>query len=250
MIFRIGDKAARLIGISPILPEILFGLLLSPSVAGLMPKPYAECQHKDDFQCSDDAVFNAILFGGPDHKLNGLLRDRELCQDERLSWEHHVHNGTLGSDDGNLSILSHSDCAILQDGLSGIRGGDEDMLNACGAFNKLVVCAQDKCKAEINYLCSWEPDVFTMLGRAGLSLMVFESGMRFDPHKFAQSDIMCWSVLAPFLCICSATSSGIVMTTFLRFRDGTPPEDMFLPGLAVGLAFGPTSAGVAMKLLA
>ena len=41
------QEAARLIGISTIVPEIAVGLALSPSVIGLMPKPYAECQHKD-----------------------------------------------------------------------------------------------------------------------------------------------------------------------------------------------------------
>merc|ERR1719183_2527970 len=54
---------------------------------------------------------------------------------------------------------------------------DEDLR---GKLDVWTGCIQTQCNAELGALCGAEPDMFTLIGHAGVSMMIFESGMHFD----------------------------------------------------------------------
>eukprot|EP00971_Amphidinium_carterae_P135107 2677719-Amphidinium_carterae.1 len=110
----------------------------------------------------------------------------------------------------------------------------------CETFTGLVECAETECEAEIDHACTEEPNVFTMVGHAGVSLMVFESGMHFDFEKGARVGLGACMVAVV------GTILPIVAGMFMTWLFGAP---MYPDGLAVGVALTPTSPVVALKLL-
>lgn len=46
-------------------------------------------------------------------------------------------------------------------------------------FKTWKKCMKKKCFKHMNHECNAEPDVFTLVGHLGVSLMIFESGMHF-----------------------------------------------------------------------
>ena len=48
---------------------------------------------------------------------------------------------------------------------------------------KFQECLEKTCHSEISHECQLTPDVFTLIGLAGVALMIFESGMHFDFEK-------------------------------------------------------------------
>ena len=54
---------------------------------------------------------------------------------------------------------------------------------AGGSYHSYEECLEKGCHAEINHGCQLTPDVFTLIGHAGVALMIFESGMHFDFQK-------------------------------------------------------------------
>mmetsp|Transcript_37267 Transcript_37267/g.68180 ORF Transcript_37267/g.68180 Transcript_37267/m.68180 type:complete len:611 (-) Transcript_37267:246-2078(-) len=224
-------KLARVIGVSTIVFEIVTGLALSPQLLGLMPPPYAECQHHNDYDCNRGAV-KASMLQGHSHNLYHLLVHHDLCEDELMDWERYgVSTGghrRLASSEGDEVCTP----AICED--------DANSSNVCLSLASLTDCAVDECEKEIDHLCIEEPNVFTMVGHAGVSLMIFESGMHFDFKQAAQVGPSACAVAV--LGTCLPVVSGLLLTYAFGYK-------AYPDGLAVGVTLAPTSVGIALKLL-
>jgi len=226
-------KLARVVGVSTIVFEIVTGLALSPQLLGLMPPPYAECQHHNDYNCNRGAV-KASMLEGHSNNLYHLLLHHDLCEDEVEAWERHgVSTGgahrRLAEASGEEEVCHSAICA-----------NDDNSSSLCLSLTSLTDCAVDECEKEIDHLCIEEPNVFTMVGHAGVSLMIFESGMHFDFKQAAQVGPSACAVAV--LGTCLPVVAGLLLTSAFGYK--TYPD-----GLAVGVTLAPTSVGIALKLL-
>lgn len=96
------------------------------------------------------------------------------------------------------------------------------------------------CEAEISHHCGLTPDVFTLIGHAGVALMIFESGMHFDFEKAK-------TVGVPACCVAVlGTILPLIAGTLLMMAFGRP---VFPDGISAGTALAPTSVGIALRLL-
>ena len=88
--------------------------------------------------------------------------------------------------------------------------------------------------------CGSFPDFFTLIGHAGVGLMIFESGMHFD---FEKAKI----VGPPAVCVAFlGTVLPLVVGSLLTVMFGRP---LMPDGIAAGTALAPTSVGIALRLL-
>eukprot|EP00929_Paragymnodinium_shiwhaense_P004809 TRINITY_DN105_c0_g5_i1.p1 TRINITY_DN105_c0_g5~~TRINITY_DN105_c0_g5_i1.p1 ORF type:complete len:981 (-),score=261.70 TRINITY_DN105_c0_g5_i1:347-3289(-) len=215
-------KLAKFIGVSSIVFEMGIGLLLSPSLLGLMPPPYAECTFKNEFNspyrkalydCSSEAAEAAVL--DEQHELRSLMEQRK---------EHSY--GYCGDE---------SKAYFALDGASTI--GD---LVEGAELDAYTACMSTECVAELTYLCGTEPDFFTLIGHTGVSMMIFESGMHFDfdKAKIVGPKACVVAVFGTFLPIIAAI---IIMTYIFQYD--------LKYGIAAGVSLAPTSVGIALKLL-
>mmetsp|Transcript_17983 Transcript_17983/g.41991 ORF Transcript_17983/g.41991 Transcript_17983/m.41991 type:complete len:1150 (+) Transcript_17983:115-3564(+) len=330
-------KVARQFKVSTIVFEIIVGLILSPSLIGLMPPPYAECQHRGDYKCKTWEIEEAIV-QGPDEHVYQMLHHHAYCLHERQQWEAFSFNAksrrllfgetrsrrlsvprrlTHGGhgEDGNHETTEHAHATTLaattheghggseheheatttqaaategheggeheegEEGEEGEAEGEEgpegelegeeeegieydgehlveetyfnhtlchaeivpeELEPACHAFEILVECTEKKCEEHVNSLCIQEPNIFTLTGHAGVSLMIFESGMHFDFEKARKVGPKACAVA--LLGTCLPIIAGMLMTAAFG-------EAMYPDGLAVGVALAPTSVGIALKLL-
>jgi len=109
-----------------------------------------------------------------------------------------------------------------------------------GSDASYVQCIERTCEADVAAHCGHSPSVFTLIGHAGVALMIFESGMHFDFEKAA--------AVGPQACLVAllGTILPFASGTFLMMLYGKP----LLPdALAVGTALAPSSVGIALRLL-
>jgi Kef-type K+ transport system membrane component KefB len=101
-------------------------------------------------------------------------------------------------------------------------------------------CLLAKCNAHQLHECAATPDIFTVIGHMGVSMMIFEAGMHVDFAKVKKVGIKA-CIVAVF-----GTFAPIILGTILigLFGYGYYPN-----GLAVGISLSPTSIGIALKLL-
>merc|ERR1712113_398098 len=96
------------------------------------------------------------------------------------------------------------------------------------------------CIKEVAHLCGAQPNIFTLIGHAGVGLMIFESGMHFD-FDGCKKVLPRATVVAIF-----GTFLPLIAGMLLTWAFGYKP---FPEGLAAGTALAPTSVGSALKLL-
>eukprot|EP00929_Paragymnodinium_shiwhaense_P004804 TRINITY_DN105_c0_g2_i2.p1 TRINITY_DN105_c0_g2~~TRINITY_DN105_c0_g2_i2.p1 ORF type:complete len:1030 (-),score=288.03 TRINITY_DN105_c0_g2_i2:191-3280(-) len=223
----LAGKLAKLIGVSTIVFEIATGLLLSPSLGALMPPPYGECSYKDMYgtnnrmalyDCSTSAALAAVDM--PKSRLQKLMEYRGKNDDRDCSSEEEHYEKLLATAEADRAATHNVDLDNLRDDFAS--------------------CMVSQCQAHLNSLCGSEPDVFTLVGHTGVSMMIFESGMHFDfdKAKVVGAKACVVAVLGTFLPIVAAV--GIVTYGFgyeMRY------------GLASGVSLAPTSIGIALKLL-
>jgi len=148
----------------------------------------------------------------------------------------------------------------------------------------MVKCLKKGCENEIIHLCTIQPNIFSLIGHIGVSMMIFESGMHFDFQKSKKvgPQACLVAVIGTFLPLfvglaltgalkgalatkwtnkdCNvgdfAVVSGCTTATEAGCADGQvwcgkpDPLGWYLPeGLAVGVSLAPTSVGIALKLL-
>jgi len=150
-------------------------------------------------------------------------------------------------EDGNST--SHGDAAAHSAAASGNGSAHEShdeghavhrRLSGGGNYDSFGECLEKTCEADVRHHCSLTPDVFTLIGHAGVALMIFESGMHFDFEKARVVGLpaCCVAVLGTILPL---IAGSVIMVIF-----GRP----FMPdGISAGTALAPTSVGIALRLL-
>jgi len=117
--------------------------------------------------------------------------------------------------------------------LSGSGSGGEE-------YDSLGQCLSRTCEAEIGHHCGETPGIFTLIGHAGVALMIFESGMHFDFDKA--------KIVGPKACCVAVLGTVLPLITgmVLMVAYGYPATP---DGISVGTALAPTSVGIALRLL-
>eukprot|EP00397_Hematodinium_sp_SG-2012_P001177 GEMP01001178.1.p1 GENE.GEMP01001178.1~~GEMP01001178.1.p1 ORF type:complete len:938 (+),score=99.91 GEMP01001178.1:255-3068(+) len=194
-------KSAKLIGISPIIAEISVGVLLG--YGPLLPPEYAHCYAEKEFNCRN------------------------------VYWlQNWVRLNATESD------CSHEDADALDLFVNHTRLSNTDVPD-CLADHVCKACTKS-CEYSQHQECLKFPDMFTILGHSGVSLMIFESGMHFDLKQIR-------SVGPPALAVALIGTLLPVGVGFgLSRAFGAKP---MLAALATGISLAPTSVGISLKLL-
>lgn len=212
----IAGKASKLVGLSPIVAEIITGVLLGPDVGKLIPRSYALCSADLSHRCDDVSwLSNLNYYLENDHSAEG-----DACR-----------NMT-----SNFSTVSLADCK------SGIASG-----STLAPAAKSCLRCYEACKQVKEQDCQDHPDFFTLLGSAGVGLMIFESGMHFDLKQIK-------NVGPPALAIATVGTLlpigvGVSLSEIFSTLPGADGGNPHLAALATGVALAPTSVGIALKLL-
>jgi len=101
-------------------------------------------------------------------------------------------------------------------------------------------CLLSKCGEHKLHECAGTPDIFTLLGHIGVSMMIFEAGMHVDFDKVKQVGMQACLVAV------IGTFTPIILGTGLI---GFLGYDFYPNGMSVGIALSPTSIGISLKLL-
>jgi len=283
------SKASRLAGVSSIVLEITTGVVLGPSVLGLVSPEYAECQHARHVDCvAPKDLADRVRQGLPLGEGLGMIANMDYCPREQYAHDeqHHVdhselghnetghnettdHNATghdetghdetaaaaMGSDEmgaaSNGSAFARDGEAVAAAGLEGRQidgggggGGGVDghrrLSGGGGTYSSYEECLVKSCEAEVAHHCSLTPDFFTLIGHAGVALMIFESGMHFDFEKAGKvgPKACCVAVLGTILPLITGAALTVIY--------GRP---LMPDGVSVGTALAPTSVGIALRLL-
>mmetsp|Transcript_61185 Transcript_61185/g.189526 ORF Transcript_61185/g.189526 Transcript_61185/m.189526 type:complete len:652 (-) Transcript_61185:137-2092(-) len=254
----IASKFSRLLGVSSIVLEISTGVVFGPQVAGLIVDEYATCEHARHAECEPPANVLQLAQGGHDlGKHLSKFNNADKCDIHLFLDDHHAapaattlsHSEGLGHSD-NMGSPGHGSTAASavspgashhvvaqgSDGgrrLSGGGGGGTE-------YASFAECLEKQCESEVSHHCGLTPDVFTLIGHAGVALMIFESGMHFDFEKAKTVGIpaCCVAVLGTIL--------PLIVGTVLLVAFGFP---MMPHGVSAGTALAPTSVGIALRLL-
>jgi len=209
-------KLSKMAGVSSIVLEITTGVLLGPSVLGLVSSEYTVCEHAKHAECElPPDLDQRVKEGLPLGQYLGRIANMDYCP---LELYYH-----------DVEMDEHSDGHHRR--LSGGGGA------TYGSYGE---CLQKSCEADVSHHCGLTPDVFTLIGHAGVALMIFESGMHFDfeKAKIVGPKACCVAVLGTIL--------PLITGTILTVLYGKP----LLPdGVSVGTALAPTSVGIALRLL-
>jgi len=202
-------KLSKAVGISSIVLEIVTGMALGPQVGGLISKEYAECEHKRHTFCDLPSDF------------------LERVVDNNLG----KHLGRIA----NMDFCDKADYSVIVEGVGGRR-----LAGSSANYDSYAECLQKSCEGDISSRCGLTPDVFTMIGHAGVAMMIFESGMHFDFDK-AQ-------IVGPRACVVAVVGTLLPLLTGagMMMAYGYP---LMPDAISVGTALAPTSIGIALKLL-
>mmetsp|Transcript_114413 Transcript_114413/g.369698 ORF Transcript_114413/g.369698 Transcript_114413/m.369698 type:complete len:886 (-) Transcript_114413:83-2740(-) len=150
-------------------------------------------------------------------------------------------------EDGNST--SHGDAAAHSAAASGNGSAHEShdeghavhrRLSGGGNYDSFGECLEKTCEADVRHHCSLTPDVFTLIGHAGVALMIFESGMHFDFEKARE--------VGPWACVVAVIGTIMPLATgcLLVMAYGKPGMPQ---GISAGTALAPTSVGISLRLL-
>jgi Kef-type K+ transport system membrane component KefB len=202
-----GSMASKKAGISTIVAEIVIGLALGPKILGVMPNEYAMCAYEDT-----------------DHMEGNTGRmNCELLKDGQY---HHIR----GHDD--LEHMVEEELEFCKEKIA-----DEESDFYGKSFEE---CLLQKCDEHLLHECAATPDIFTIIGHIGVSMMIFEAGMHvdFEKVKMVGPKACCVAVIGTFM--------PIILGTVLIGLFG---YDFYPNGTAVGISLSPTSIGISLKLL-
>jgi len=236
--------------VSSIVLEVSVGLLLGPSVIGIIPKELSVCYESQIRDCT----------GRPD-QLNIADKGNEYCDLDAYMkaglyaspWDKGFHKSGTASKvtlHGKVYCLDPSDTSCnrrLEDAseprrLAGNKLWDGTVVDKKGKtdFDNYDACLKAGCELDTALKCATTPDIFTLVGHTGVGMMIFESGMHFD---FSQA-----KTVGPWACAVA------VFGTFLPLGAGCGLSmaygfPFFPDGLSAGISLAPTSVGIALKLL-
>jgi len=281
----LATRISRMMGVSSIVLEITTGVVLGPSVVGVVAPEYAECTYKRHMDCTPPADLSELIAtGAPLGETFGMIAESGLCH--REDYIHHDDGHATGDDHGAHGVDDHgaatghdevtnassatghatttapptnadshgnrthidSHAPGTQVGghepTTGTQSGNGDgqgrRLSGGGSYATYEECLVKSCEAELSHECQLTPDFFTLIGHAGVALMIFESGMHFDFERAGQ--------VGPKACVVAVVGTilPLVSGSLLTVIFGRP----FMPdGVSVGTALAPTSVGIALRLL-
>jgi len=223
-------KAAKLVGISSIVFEVTAGLVLGQKVLGLIPTELSGCFHEQTIDCKSREAQETIARKGVEFcDLQAYLDHGKYTPGE------HWSTGFWGGGEDPVVTVNGRDYDLSSQSrrLGSSNEGKADYAN-------YIECLEEGCGLDLALKCAATPDIFTLVGHAGVGMMIFESGMHFD---FEQArTVGHWAcavaVLGTFLPIIFGTG----LTVLFGF-------EFFPDGVSVGVALSPTSIGIALRLL-
>lgn len=198
------SRLARFIGISAMVLEIATGVVLGPGMVKLISPEYEVCESKRWVDCAAPAdLVERVTANRTIGEALQRAVDRGACD-----------LGSYGK--GNLTAKA------------GVQ------------YRSFEECVVRSCEHQVSEQCEERPDIFTLIGHAGVALMIFESGMHFDYEKF--------KVVGPKACVVATIGTLLPLgsgAALVRLF-GRP---WFPDAVAAGTALAPTSVGVALRLL-
>jgi Kef-type K+ transport system membrane component KefB len=265
-------RLSRLIGISSIVLEVATGLVLGPSVLGLIPKELSECYDELTTDCETRKDKLKIAEMGTEYcDLDAYLHNNKYAAG--ATWEAGPYDtgfwGTQANSapftvglDGKTYCLNKGTCGrrMLLSSRSSVPE-EEDVEKDENApprmlesmifpskdkdtkgkteFDNYDDCLKSSCELKVAIACATTPNIFTLVGHAGVAMMIFESGMHFD---FDQA-----RVVGPWACAVAVL--GTVLPTLAGTFVAKAYGFTWLEGLCAGTSLAPTSVGIALKLL-
>eukprot|EP00392_Amoebophrya_sp_AT5.2_P010026 g10057.t1 len=220
-------KSAKVCGFSPIIFEIGVGLLLGPQVAGFLPEVYAECAATKERDLCEQIAFTDA--GGDVPADSWTVDDRYMKLGESIPQRVFREYG-------------HEKC-----GWTGQNFWEGDFASKQECYKSMCLKVYDK-------QCATEPNILTLLGHFGVSMMIFESGMHFHFPMLGQVGPV--ASLIAVLGTLGPIGMGVLITILygswfpdMKIEGNAPGSSLFLTGLTTGVAMAPTSVGIALSLL-
>mmetsp|Transcript_56314 Transcript_56314/g.158741 ORF Transcript_56314/g.158741 Transcript_56314/m.158741 type:complete len:585 (+) Transcript_56314:78-1832(+) len=202
-------KASQALGVSSIVAEIAVGVILGPSIVGLVSPQYVDCEFRRYIDCEPEGGLGALRATVEHHGALPEALDRDVVLEACDYEAYHGHGGH--HDDGHhLKYDSYEQCLV------------------------------STCMKDLSSHCQQTPEVFTLVGHIGVAMMIFESGMHFD-FKMAK-------VVGPWACVVAVigTIGPLVVGGALAMIYGDP---LMPDALVAGTALAPTSVGISLRLL-
>lgn len=154
-----------------------------------------------------------------------------------------THDDTAAShsDHADAGDAHHGDDhAQTHEDSHGNHGSHRRLSGGGGNYASYEECLVKSCHSEISHECQLTPDVFTLIGHAGVALMIFESGMHFEFEK--AKIVGAKACLVAVLGTVTPLVAGAILTMILGYG-------FFPQGISAGTALAPTSVGIALRLL-
>mmetsp|Transcript_17971 Transcript_17971/g.33738 ORF Transcript_17971/g.33738 Transcript_17971/m.33738 type:complete len:632 (+) Transcript_17971:96-1991(+) len=203
------------------------------------PADYHHDEHADGAHGAVDAGHGDSHGTMPAGNLSDAVTSVDHATDHATS-DHATEDHATGDHSAEHHAASeHSEHSVDHSGDHEAHGAGHRRLSG-GSYTSYEECLVKSCEAHISHECQLTPDVFTLIGHAGVALMIFESGMHFDFEKA--------KVVGPKACVVAVVGtilpliSGAILT--IIYGKGFFPQ-----GISAGTALAPTSVGIALRLL-
>eukprot|EP00930_Biecheleria_cincta_P066875 TRINITY_DN5319_c0_g1_i5.p1 TRINITY_DN5319_c0_g1~~TRINITY_DN5319_c0_g1_i5.p1 ORF type:complete len:635 (+),score=115.96 TRINITY_DN5319_c0_g1_i5:100-2004(+) len=254
------SKVSKMVGISSIVLEITTGVVLGPRVLGLVDPAYTVCETKRTMDCKDPGNLQELIDSGAHlGPTFGKIANKGYCNKADYHGSSGSSSASHGSSadhgwlapkvDGDVDSTAshgsgsadHGSAASTSEGSAAdTQGAPHRRLAGGGNYHSYHECLIKSCEADVSAHCGEFPDFFTLIGHAGVGLMIFESGMHFDFEKA--------KIVGPWACVVAVlgTILPLVFGTAIVMAFGKP---LMPDGISAGTALAPTSVGIALRLL-
>lgn len=250
-------KVSKALGISDIVLVITTGVVFGPQILGLVSEEYTECEQTRHVKCHDPELKYKIENGLELGPALGRIANMDYCHEEDYhgsssqgsSHSHaaDTHGSSHASSHSDSMGVAHSNASSetqAADNHTSAHSSSHDAghgrrLAGGGNYKTYEECLEKSCESDISTKCQLTPDVFTLIGHAGVALMIFESGMHFDFEKA--------KIVGPWACVVAVfgTFTPLISGAALTMAYGYD----LMEGVAAGTALAPTSVGIALRLL-
>lgn len=217
--------------------EIGIGILLGPGVARLVGPEYAVCESRRFETCALPPDFDRLVQADlPIGPALGRIANMDYCPFNVYQMLQSRLNST---NDTNATGSNMSSWCNETNSSNGTNGTNCTVpLNL--PYRNYGECLQRSCVNDLQKSCEDNPGLFTLVGHAGVGLVLFEAGMRLSLKQISPAGAWGCGVafvgsLIPFL-----TGMGL---TVLYGRPIVPD------GVLVGTALVPTGSSVVYRLL-
>lgn len=234
-------KISKALGISDIVLVITTGVVFGPGILGLINEEYTECEQIRHVKCHDPELAYKVSNGIELGPALGRIANMDYCHKEDYHHgdshgSHAAAAATHGSSHSDSQGAAHGNASHAVDN----HTGHHRRLAGGGNYHSYEECLEKSCESDIRTQCQLTPDVFTLIGHAGVALMIFESGMHFDFEKA--------KIVGPWACVVAVfgTFTPLLTGALLTWAYG---YGFFPQGVSAGTALAPTSVGIALRLL-